>query len=164
MASRALILFAAERAKNLGCPHGALFSNFQPEVPQKILWNPEKIDFFAKKYFAKIFFFPDCKNNFGPLPVRNLKNGHPKFFALSVAKIIRALAAIPKNLKNRTGRVKKKMTFERAKFQEVLIFHEEVHSTSAGIEPLFSANAAFNYLSTKGNDFKGILNLFNNLL
>ena len=36
MAARALILFAVERAKNLGETHGGLFSNLEPEVPQKI--------------------------------------------------------------------------------------------------------------------------------
>jgi len=73
-----------------------------------------------KKILENIFlrknqFFPDFKNFFskifGALPVGNPKKrapqGHPKSFALSAAKRIRALAAIPKNLKNRTGRVKK---------------------------------------------------------
>ena len=35
IADSVLILFAPERAKNLGPTHGALFSNFGPEVPQK---------------------------------------------------------------------------------------------------------------------------------
>ena len=95
IAARALILFAAERAQNLGCPHGALFSNFQPEVPQKFFWNPEKIDFFAKKYF---------QNFFGGTSGRKFEKrapwGHPKFFAHLGAKRIRTLTAISLTKKN----------------------------------------------------------------
>ena len=45
-----LILFASEKAKNLGGGHGALFLNFRPEVPEK---NFRKQIFDEKSIFPR---------------------------------------------------------------------------------------------------------------
>ena len=95
--------FCIWKSKKFGRSPRCPFLNFRPEVSEK---NSRKKIFDEKSIFPRFqkFFWGTSGLKFekrAPWPPLNL-------VALSTAKRIRALAAIQKNLKNQTGRVKKK--------------------------------------------------------
>ena len=104
MAARALILFAVERAKNAEETHRGFFSNFEPEVPQKIFWNPEKIDFCSKNFFRE-FFWGTSGRKFE----KSHRDKVPNFLLFQVQKELERYLQYPwrKKIVTEIGRVKK---------------------------------------------------------